>query len=189
MHINLSACLFAVLLIIPLITFAQQRTPIEEFVDGFPPNLAKQAHAADLPDLLAGGDEAVYFAARASEFLPTAIVPVRQSVKQLPIQPVPEIGKIKVETINSGTLSLDEYLALPESYLQGFIVISKGKVVYEKYPRMRPEDHHLWMSNAKVTASLVIDLLIDEGKIDEDEKLGKYVAEFRDTPIKVKSKS
>jgi len=61
-------------------------------------------------------------------------------------------------------------------------VVHEGKIVYERYPRMRPEDHHIWMSNAKVTASLVIDLLIDDGKIDENKTMGDYVPEFRGTP-------
>ena len=61
-------------------------------------------------------------------------------------------------------------------------MVHEGKIVYERYPRMRPEDHHIWMSNAKVTASLVIDLLIDDGKIDENKTMGDYVPEFRGTP-------
>lgn len=179
---KMSVLLLSAMVIVPAITFAQNRTPIEKFIDGFPVELAKRARSVDLLKLLAGGDEAVYFSARAAEFLSTAIVPVRQPVRQLPTQSIPEIGKIRVNTINFGMLTLDEYLAKLESYLQGFIVVNKGKVVYEKYPRMRAEDPHIWMSNAKVTASLIIDLLINEGKIDENKKMGDYVTEFRGTP-------
>jgi len=95
---------------------------------------------------------------------------------------IPEIGQIEAETQHFGSLSLDDFLAKPESYAQGFIVVHEGKIVYERYPGMRPEDHHIWMSNAKVTASLVIDLLIDDGKIDENKTMGDYVPEFRGTP-------
>jgi len=174
--------LLAVIVILPAVSSAEERTPIEKFANGFPLELAKRAHAADLPKLLAGGDEAVYFAARASEFFPTAILPVRQPVMGLKKNLIPEIGQIKAKTQSFGELSLEKFLATPESYSQGIIVIHKGKIVYEQYPRMRPEDHHIWMSNAKVTASLVIDLLINDGKIDENRTYGSYVPEFRGTP-------
>lgn len=161
---------------------AQERTPIETFANGFSRELANRAHDAELPKLLAGGDEAVYFASRASEFFPTAILPVRQPARPLAQAVIPEIGEIKAATQHFGNLSLTEFLAKPESYSQGFIVVHQGRIVYEQYPRMRAEDHHIWMSNAKVTASLVIDLLIDDGKIDENATMGTYVPEFRGTP-------
>ncbi|WP_424932018.1 serine hydrolase domain-containing protein [Amaricoccus macauensis] len=163
-------------------TAAQERTQLEAFVTGFPAELASRTRDASLPRLLSGGDEAAYFNMRASEFLPTAILPVRQPVMPLATAIEPRIGEISAETMNFGEMTLDEYLALPESYVQSFIVIHDGRIVFEAYPRMRPEDHHLWMSNAKVTASLVIDLLIEEGRIDENETLGTYIPEFVGTP-------
>ena len=175
-------CFACALLLVPTVAFTQDRTPIEKLVSDFPLELSKQARSADLPNLLTGGDNSVYFAMRTSEFFPTAILPSQHSPRPLLSELIPEIGKIKAETINFGTLSLDEYLAKTEAYAQSFIVIHKGKVVYEKYPRMNPEDHHIWMSNAKPTASLVIDLLINDGKIDEKKTMGDYVPEFRGTP-------
>jgi CubicO group peptidase (beta-lactamase class C family) len=175
-------CFVCALLLVPTVAFTQDRTPLEKLVNHFPLELAKRARSADLPKLLTGGDESVYFAMRTSEFFPTAILPSRQSPRPLSSELIPEIGQIKAETQHFGSLSLDDFLAKPESYSQGFIVVHEGKIVYERYPRMRPEDHHIWMSNAKVTASLVIDLLIDDGKIDENKTMGDYVPEFRGTP-------
>ena len=57
--------------------YAEERTPIEEFRDGFPLELSVRAHAADLATINAGGDEQVYFARRASEFLRTRVLPER----------------------------------------------------------------------------------------------------------------
>ncbi len=175
-------CFVCALLLVPTVASTQDRTPIEKLVNNFPWELSKQARSADLPTLLSGGDKAVYFNMRASEFFPTAILPSRQSPRTLSSELIPEIGQIKAETQHFGSLPLDDFLAKPESYSQGFIVIHKGKIVYEKYPRMRPTDHHIWMSNAKVTASLVIDLLINDGKIDESKTMGDYVPELRGTP-------
>lgn len=160
----------------------EARTPLEAFVDGFPLELSVRTREASLPVLLSGGDEAAYFNMRASEFLPTAILPVQQPPMMLGENTVAEIGAVSAETINFGTMTLDDYLAMPESYVQGFIVVHEGQIVYEKYPRMRPGDHHLWMSNAKVTTSLVIDLLISDGLIDETKTLDTYIPAFAGTP-------
>lgn len=57
----------------------------------------------------------------------------------------------------------------------------KRIIVYEQYPRMKREDNHLWMSCAKTTAGLIIDMLISEGKIDENASVTKYLTDFKGT--------
>ena len=159
---------------------SDSRSPLDDFVGGFPLDLAKRTLESSLPKLLGGGDEAAYFNMRASEVLPTALLSVRQPVMPLGSNPMPEVGRIEATT-SQGTLPLDDFLASPESYSQGYVVIHRGEVVYEQYPRMRAEDHHLWMSNAKPITSLVIDLLIDEGKLDEDDAMGAHIPELQGT--------
>ncbi len=163
---------------------AQERTPLDEFVDGFPMELEKQTREADYTELFRGGDVSAYFNVRTSEFLPTAILPPHQPLMPLGSRPMPEIGAIKVglpsESKLDGPLTLDEFLEKSD-FAQAYLVVHKGDVVYEKYPRMRPEDHHLWMSAAKPTASLVIDQLISEGRIDETAPITKYLTDFQGT--------
>ena len=125
-------CSVCTLLLVPTVAFTQDRTPIEKLVNDFPLELSKQARSADLPALLTGGDKSVYFAMRTSEFFPTAILPSQQPTRPLSLGLIPELGKIKAETMHFGTLSLDDFLAKSESYAQGFIVMHKGKIVYEK---------------------------------------------------------
>jgi len=94
---------------------------------------------------------------------------------------MPEVGLIEAETEHFGRLSLDAFLARSDSYSQAYLVVHKGDIVYEKYPRMRREDSHLWMSSAKPTASLIIDMLISEGRIDGNQPITKYMTDFRGT--------
>ena len=150
-------------------------------MEGFPDALVQRAHHADLSTLLSGGDEAVYFAAKAAEFLNTVSLPA-QSERILLNRYNKKLGCVEADTLNFGRLSLDEFLDTPESFSQGFIVVKNGDIVYEHYPRMDPSDDHVWMSPAKVAASLVIDLLIGDGKIDEERPFGDYVPGFRGTP-------
>ncbi|WP_226661802.1 serine hydrolase domain-containing protein [Microbulbifer aggregans] len=162
----------------------QEHTPLDEFVDGFPLELEKQTRNADYNELFKGGDISAYFNMRASEFLPTAILPPHQDIMPLGNKPMPEVGKVKVELLSEsklkGPLTLDEFLEQSDG-AQAYLVVHKGNIVYEKYPRMRPEDHHVWMSSAKPTASLVIDQLISEGKIDENVPITKYLTDFKGT--------
>ncbi len=160
---------------------AGDKTPLEEFIRGFPIELSEEAMSADLPAWFAGGDVSHYVSMRMSELLPTAVVPRRVPIMPLGERPVPEVGAVEVETKNFGPLTLNEFLARPDSYAQAFLVIHKGDIVFESYPRIRPSDHHLWMSTAKPTASLLIDLLISEGKIDEHAPMSDYIEEFKGT--------
>lgn len=158
---------------------AQERTHLEKFIDGFPIELERETRSTSYEELFRGGDVSAYFNVRASEFMDTAVLPSRQPVMPLGSRPMPQVGAVKGETLNDGSMTLDEFLAKPDFYTQAFLVVHKGKVVYEKYPRLRPEDAHLWMSCAKPTASLVVDLLISEGKIDETQPITKYLTAWK----------
>ncbi|WP_417674170.1 serine hydrolase domain-containing protein [Roseibium sp.] len=164
---------------------AQDRTPLDEFVDGFPIELEKATREADYNELFRGGDPSAYFNMRVSEFLPTAILPSRTGTMPLAENHMPRIGEVTAELMEASTLegplSLDTFLDRHQG-AQAFLVVHKGQVVYEKYPRMRPEDHHLWMSCAKPMASLVIDQLISEGKIDQNAPITDYLNDFKGTP-------
>lgn len=157
-----------------------QRTPIAAFKDGFTLEQAKKfLSERDLPKWMAGGDTSVWVNLRLSEVMPTAVIPNRQPARELPKAINPAIGKIKAETKVIGALPLDEFMSHPKSFAHAFIVVHKGKIVYENYPAMDPADHHIWMSVAKTLPSLVVDLLISDGKIDENQIIGFYVPDFR----------
>ncbi|MBA1420234.1 MAG: hypothetical protein FAF03_05060 [Epsilonproteobacteria bacterium] len=128
-----------------------KRMSIKVSKKGFPYDMAQtRATNFSLPDLLSGGDTMMYTFLHMSQFLPTTIIPHSSPVMPLTKTPRPEVGKVQMES-NLGKLSLDEYLAHPDSYVQGYLVIHKGKIIYEKYPGMREIDSHVWASNGKGT--------------------------------------
>ena len=130
--------------------------------------------------LVTGSPAALWYHRYASQTNKTAMLIRRQPILELSKALVPEVGKIRTKT-KLGTLTLEEYLRHPKSYAQGFIVVHKGRIAYEAYPGMRELDPHFWASNAKILASLAVDLLIDDGLIDENKTLGTYVPEFKGT--------
>jgi CubicO group peptidase (beta-lactamase class C family) len=133
-----------------------------------------------LNDALTPGPAGFWFGSNASQVFRTAIVPRRQPVKILKSLKMPQIGEI-VATTELGKLNLSEFLYHRLSGARGFIVVHKGRIVYEEYPGMRDTDSHVTASAAKVLASLLVDVLIEEGMIDEKKTLGDYIPEFRGT--------
>jgi CubicO group peptidase (beta-lactamase class C family) len=130
--------------------------------------------------ILAGGDGALYWTNRVSQSMATAVIPPGLPVRMLEVAVNDRIGEITAES-SLGSLSLDEFLSDSRSYAQGFVVVHRGRIVYEQYPGMRQQDSHLWASNAKPLASLLIDLLIDDGTLDQNQTYGHYMPDFRGT--------
>jgi CubicO group peptidase (beta-lactamase class C family) len=83
-------------------------------------------------------------------------------------------------TAHDGTTtpSLKEYLVGPRQ-VQAMMMAHKGKVVFETYPGMNPNDYHVWMSASKTSAGLLLSMLVDEGKVDLDHPVSVYVPELQ----------
>ena len=63
-----------------------------------------------------------------------------------------------VETRDGRKVKLAEYIS-GDNGIDGFIVLHHGRVVYEAYPRMRPEDKHLLMSVTKAFVGTTVGIL------------------------------
>nr|WP_256583781.1 serine hydrolase [Burkholderia singularis] len=84
--------------------------------------------------------------------------------------------------VDGRTLTLADYLR--DTYTDGFIVVSRGKVVYERYfDSFGPRDLHAWASMTKSVTGLVAARLIAEGRLDPQAPLARYVPELADTPF------
>jgi CubicO group peptidase (beta-lactamase class C family) len=110
-----------------------------------------------------------------NEFMPSATVGRTGAVSPILYTPIPEIGKL---IVNKGTDSLNLEEFIQRSNLQAIIVLYRGKIVYERYPRMRQDDKHLWFSVSKTLAGTAIALLEEDGKINLNDTVGKYLPEL-----------
>jgi len=131
-----------------------------------------------------GGDHALYYNLRLSEFLPTAVAAPADSVKELQVAHHfgigHKVGQVRF-TPKEGEMSLDEYVVHPNHRVQGVLIAHKGKIVYEAYPGMNQDDHHIWMSAGKTTVGLIFALLEAEGKVDVQKQVVDYVSELKGT--------
>jgi len=128
-----------------------------------------------------GGDHALYYNMHMNEFMPTTIASPNEMYKPLVKDIHPELAKLKVLTESKGEMTLEQYLADPLFRTQGFMLIHKGKIVYEAYPGMKPTDRHVWASAAKTTVGLVTAMLAEEGKIDHNSPITVYVPQLKGT--------
>jgi CubicO group peptidase (beta-lactamase class C family) len=73
-------------------------------------------------------------------------------------------------------MTLDDYVH--QGPVNGAIILERGTIVYERYPRMRRTDKHLLMSVSKVFAGTLIAILEDRGQIDTREPVDAYIPEL-----------
>lgn len=71
-----------------------------------------------------------------------------------------------------GGLSLNDYVQQVE--VNGLIIIHKGKIVFEGYPRMFPSDLHVTMVITQVFVSTSIAILEDRGLLDTSKPIDYY---------------
>ena len=69
--------------------------------------------------------------------------------------------------------------SLDKNYVDGIIVVHKGKIVYEKYPAgLKQDGIHAAMSVSKSFTGTLGSILIAEGVIDENKLVSDYVPEL-----------
>ena len=71
-----------------------------------------------------------------------------------------------------GGLSLNDYVQQVE--VNGLIIIHKGKIVFEGYPRMFPTDLHITMVITQVFVSTAVAILEDSDLIDTSKPIDHY---------------
>lgn len=118
------------------------------------------------------------------QFFTHAIIRRTGPISELESAPDPSIGKVKVKT-HAGEMSFDEWT---QNHLDGAIVVLDGKVVYEKYPRMRPDDKHIWWSVSKTIAGTLVGILEEQGLVDVDKPIETYIpqlasSDWKGTPV------
>ncbi len=132
-------------------------------------------------------DYARYTLQRTAEFVPQALIARSGPHAALTSAPNSEVGKLVVETPGFGKLALDQFLE--KSQTDAFIVVHKGKIVYERYPRLAPSAKHLFWSVTKTFAGLLVAQLEAEGRVQSDKPIETYIPElantaWRGTPVR-----
>ncbi|WP_323123531.1 serine hydrolase domain-containing protein [Burkholderia alba] len=112
---------------------------------------------------------------------PTAGIRHAATPMPLPEQLASGLDSLPV-TIGGETLTLDAYLRA--THTDGFIVLQRGRIVYERYfDGFRPDQAHAWASMTKSVTGLLAAQLIGSGALDASAPLSRAVPELADTPF------
>ncbi len=159
------------------LTAAESDPRVMGWMQGFPPAEEKTLYAAD-------GSYFKFPALRYSvnhmrEFFPTRDVPTSDSYRYSVESDIDEnIGNIRFLPWDS-----DEEITLRKSldtnYVDGMIIMHRGKIVYETYSGgLTPDGLHAAMSVSKSFTGTLGAVLAAEGVIDPEEKVTRYVPEL-----------
>lgn len=125
-----------------------------------------------------GGKMSKYCFRYMSEFFPVGIINKSYQPYQFGFNPKKAIENISINS-KKGTFTFEQYLN--KLHIAGFIVVSKGNIMYEKYFSMLPEDQHTLQSVTKVITSTLITSLINEKKIDINQFIENYIPDLKGT--------
>jgi len=128
------------------------------------------------------GDYSVYYGRHMSQFMHTQMVMPDGPVAHLERAIDPRLNDLTFKTKDgAATDKLGDYL-VGSSRKQAMMMAHKGKVVFEAYPGMNPNDNHLWMSTGKSTVALIFTQLVAEGKVNLNDMTSTYVPALQGSP-------
>ena len=113
------------------------------------------------------------------EFFPTRNVPSAKEnyyiFKEKIDKNIDEVTFIPWESISPMTWKE----SLDKNYVDGIIILHKGKIVYEKYPAgLKPDGVHAAMSVSKSFTGTLASILIADGIIDPTKLVSDYIPEL-----------
>ena len=89
-----------------------------------------------------------------------------------------QVANFPTET-NLGSFPLKDYVN--NSGTDGVIILQKGEIVFEAYPRMEREDHHLYFSVTKPFVSTLIAILEERDQMDVSKSIDHYMPELKES--------
>ena len=112
-----------------------------------------------------------------SEVFPSAVIRRGGAILDLPVQIRPEIGGLKLKEADGSEQTLDQFIN--NGAVDACLVVHAGKIVYEKYPTIQPDDLHTIMSVTKAVVLAALAILEDQGKIDLEKPIESLLPELK----------
>jgi CubicO group peptidase (beta-lactamase class C family) len=111
-----------------------------------------------------------------TELFPYALIHRSGPVEAFAEAPDEAVARCKVES-SLGAMALEDYVAAAP--VNGVVVVDGGRIVFERYPRMRPFDKHLLMSVSKIFVSTIIGVLEDRGLVEAAAPVEHYLPDLK----------
>ena len=114
---------------------------------------------------------------------PTVTLHRKGAVKELETSIDEDIGSIYIPT-NAGNMQLNSFLDSDESTAISVLILHKGKIVFERYPRMKPHEKPVHWSVTKVLVSSLVSILESEEKVNVEHTIERYIPELSGSDFK-----
>lgn len=108
------------------------------------------------------------------QVVPTVNVYRDGPVSTLAVRPMPAIAGHPVDT-PAGEMTFDAYLHGEHSTTMGIVILHRGDIVFERYPRMQPYEKPIWWSVTKVLPATLVGILEHRGLVDATQAVERYV--------------
>ncbi|MGI9203837.1 MAG: serine hydrolase domain-containing protein [Woeseiaceae bacterium] len=123
------------------------------------------------------GEQMRWMHLNAHQLFPTVNVYRKGPVRMLDTNLMPAIGQTEVQ-LDTVTLTFDEFLDSEYSTAMGVVVLHKGKIVFERYPRMREFEKPIYWSVAKVMPATVLRIMEERGEVDVSKNIEEYIPDL-----------
>ena len=112
-----------------------------------------------------------------AQLFPSVKVYRNGPVRELDYELMDEIANFEIETPD-GLYTFDDFLFSDLSTAMGVVILHKGKIAYESYPRMQEHEHPIYWSVAKVIPATIIRILEERGELDVGKAIVEYIPEL-----------
>lgn len=112
---------------------------------------------------------------------PTVNVYRSGPVRELESRPMAAIANHTVDTPD-GPMRFSEFLNSDFSTCMGMVILHRGVIVFEDYPRMQPYERPIYWSVTKVLVSAVVSILEARGQVEIDKAVETYIPELSGSP-------
>jgi len=114
------------------------------------------------------------------QIFPTVNVYRNGPVRPLVKRPMPKIAAFMVDT-PEGPMTFESFIESEQSTTLGVVILHRGDIVFERYPRMQDYEKPVYWSVAKVFVSTVIRILEERGEIDVSLPIDSYLPELSES--------
>ncbi|PWJ38573.1 serine hydrolase domain-containing protein [Sediminitomix flava] len=135
-----------------------------------------------VPNWQSAGDDGVYINLHYPSFNNTDIVMPSCPVKEIERNISADLKHFRFNMKDgSDSQTVDEYVNGDYGRVQALVMAHKGKIVYEAYPGMNPNNFHIWMSTSKTAVGTVCLMLEEDGILDLDKSITDYAKQLKGT--------
>ncbi|MFT5349668.1 MAG: CubicO group peptidase (beta-lactamase class C family) [Gammaproteobacteria bacterium] len=116
------------------------------------------------------------------QILPTVNVYRNGPVRELDYAINPKIPNFELDTPD-GKMSFEEFIHSEQSTVMGVVILHKGKIAYENYPRMEAYEMPVYWSVAKSFVGTVIRIMEERGEINVSLPIDHYLPEIAESVL------